>query len=88
MGMAHKNLPAPYLYLFVPRASRPMYVSGPRATRAGSPGSLGLAALGPEMCTGRDASVTEMYLRLPALSYRLVPRAFSLLVPVHGAGRL
>ena len=45
--------------------------------RAVSPGSPGLAALGPETYTGQAASVTEMYLGLPALSYRLVLRAGS-----------
>ena len=37
----------------------------------------GLAALGLEKYKGRDASGTEMYPGLPALSYRLVPRAGS-----------
>ena len=37
----------------------------------------GLAALGLGKYIGRDASGTEMYLGLPAMSYRLVPRAGS-----------
>ena len=37
----------------------------------------GLAALGPKTYLGRAASGTEMYLGLPALSYRVVPRAGS-----------
>ena len=44
---------------------------------AGSPRSPGLSARGIEKYIGRDASGTEMYPGLPALSYRLVPRAGS-----------
>ena len=40
-------------------------------------GPRGWLALGLEKYIGRDASGTEMYLGLPALSYRLVPRAGS-----------
>ena len=41
----------------------------------------GLAALGPKTYIGRAASGTEMYLGLPALSYRVVPRAGSPMSP-------
>ena len=41
----------------------------------------GLAALGLGKYIGQDASSTEMYLGLPALSYCLVPRAGSLASP-------
>ena len=41
----------------------------------------GLADLGPKTYIGRAASGTEMYLGLPALSYRVVPRAGSPMSP-------
>ena len=46
---------------------------------------MGLAAFGLEKYIGRDASGTEMYLGLPALSYRLVPRAGSPACPGQAA---